>query len=290
MMVFSASASRSPARMILLFLLATYYYVLESLIHIQIVDASSSSVAGQDTLVGIVGKDFVMLGADSSCSLRGTLALTASNVDKIHVIRSSNAQQQCIAAAAAGNPADSDRLLGLLRAHAALREYEATGIGSDVECVFVGTNGGSTDGSSSSSSDFPIGLDARAVSHLARTEISSSLRTASSLQVCLLVAGMIREDNCLLQPCLFWLDNTGFQQRVSYGAHGYGSNFIWSILDRNYKPNMSKEEAFQLMTNCFQQLRTRYVINTGPYPPCIKCIDAIHGCTYDNAIINKNYY
>lgn len=272
MMVFSTtSASKSPTKLILFVLLATYYYtVLESLI--KIVDASS--VAGQDTLVGIVGKDFVMLGADSSCSLRGTLALTASNVDKIHLIRSTTAQC-CIAAAAAGNPADSDRLVGLLRAHAALREYEATGVGSDVECVFVGTNG-SADGSSTS--DFPIGLDVRAVSHLARTELSSSLRTASALQVCLLVAGMIREEEDY-QPCLFWLDNTGFQQRVSYGAHGYGSNFIWSILDRNYKPNMSKDEAFQLMTDCFQQLRTRYVMNTGPYPPRIKCIDAIHGCT-----------
>jgi 20S proteasome alpha/beta subunit len=262
-----------------------------------IFQVNASTAAGQDTLVGIVGKDFVLLGADSSCSLRGTIALTASNVDKIYVISNpaganvstQRQQQHCIAAAAAGNPADSDRLLGLLRAHATVREYEH-GVGCDVACVFDG--GGeeedTADPRSSSTSSYNnalFGLDARAVAHLARTEISSSLRTAAPLQICLLVAGMLIHDDDdggsmrSLQPSLFWLDNTGFMQRVSYGAHGYGSNFLWSILDRDYRPNMSKEEAYGLLKSCFQQLRTRYVINTGPYPPCIKCLDAINGCT-----------
>jgi 20S proteasome subunit beta 4 len=258
-----------------------------SLILVWIVDASTA--AGQDTLVGIVGKDFVLLGADSSCSLRGTIALTASTVDKIYVISDPGAQTgmqhqrpkkhwSSVAAAAAGNPADYHRLLGLLRAHAAIREYE-NGVGCDVECVF---EGGSTI-DTTTRAYLPLGLDARALAHLARMEISSSLRTAAPLQMCLLLAGMTYDDNesmrPSLQPCLYWLDNTGFMQRVSYGAHGYGSNFLWSILDRDYKPNMSKEEACSLLKSCFEQLRTRYVINTGPNPPFIKCLDAINGCT-----------
>jgi 20S proteasome alpha/beta subunit len=267
------------------------YSLTISLISIWIVDASTA--AGQDTLVGIVGKDFVLLGADSSCSLRGTIALTASNVDKIYVISDPGAQtgvqQQrpqkhwsSVAAAAAGNPADYHRLLGLLRAHAAIREYE-NGVGCDVECVFEGGSTTATATATATSAYLPLGLDARALAHLARVEISSSLRSSAPLQMCLLLAGMTYDDNesmrPSLQPCLYWLDNTGFMQRVSYGAHGYGSNFLWSILDRDYKPNMSKEEACSLLKGCFEQLRTRYVINTGPNPPFIKCLDAINGCT-----------
>ena len=42
--------------------------------------------------------------------------------------------QQTILAAAAGDAADSDRLLGMLAAMAAIREYE-TSVGSDVEYI-----------------------------------------------------------------------------------------------------------------------------------------------------------
>jgi len=284
---------------------------------------ASSTAAGQETLIGIVGKDFILLGADSSSTASRGIALTASNVDKILVISNpfpnrhrisahavadedededegsmtrteehsnpasvlrDHQQQQCIAAAAAGDSADSDRLLGLLKAHATIREYEA-GIGCDVECVFPNNK------KKRSVWGSPAGLDAWSIAHLARSEISSSLRSASPLNICLLIAGMVQsptsvsttaahdDEDSLLQPCLLWLDNTGSLQHVLYGAHGHGSNFILSILDKDYKPNMSTKEALHLMQSCFQQLRTRYVINTGPYPPCIKCIDAKYGCS-----------
>ncbi len=80
-----------------------------------------------------------------------------------------------------------------------------------------------------------------------------------------------------LKPSLYWLDEYGSIQNVEYGAHGLASNFVLSILDQNYKSALSKEDAIQLIMNCFQQLRKRFVINN-PEPPCIKCIDA-NGCT-----------
>ena len=76
-----------------------------------------------------------------------------------------------------------------------------------------------------------------------------------------------------LKPRLFWLDEYGSLQSIQYGAHGYGSNFCLSILDQGYKPQMTLEEAHKLLKECFQELRTRYVINS-PQPPCIKCVDA----------------
>mmetsp|Transcript_21615 Transcript_21615/g.51073 ORF Transcript_21615/g.51073 Transcript_21615/m.51073 type:complete len:257 (-) Transcript_21615:89-859(-) len=75
------------------------------------------------------------------------------------------------------------------------------------------------------------------------------------------------------RPYLYWLDEYGSCQDVHYGAHGYGSNFCLSVLDRGYKPSMSKEDAIELMKDCFRQLRMRYIINSGPEPPCMKFVD-----------------
>jgi 20S proteasome alpha/beta subunit len=273
----------------------------------------ASSAAGQETLIGIVGRDFVMLGADSSVSQ--SIALQSSTVDKISVVVDpfpSSCEkrdgQQTILAAAAGDAADSDRLLGMLAAMAAIREYE-TSVGSDVEYIGMQDSRPQT-----SSQD---GLTVEAMARLARGQIASSLRTRTPLHVCLLIAGMqvrtgeeeedftsfsshlqsqvqlasrsfqettttspasaatLPEDDPW-KPRLYWLDSYGSLQRLHYGAHGLGANFLLSVLDQNYRNNLSREQAAKLIRECFHQLRQRYVINS-PQPPCIKCVDR-NGC------------
>jgi len=288
----------------------------------------ASSAAGTETLVGIVGKDFVLLGADSSVSQ--SIALTASNLDKIAVVaepfpcgRPSEAEeeQQTIAAAAAGDAADADRLLSLLTAHAAIREFEMS-VGCDVD--FVDCSGSDGNHDTPSLLTTPAGLSVEAVARLARSQIIGRLRSSTPLRVCLLVAGMMQVKDRLvnpllspvgssngaeqvqlqvkrasepflypageppaseertatssskLNPRLYWLDEYGSLQKIQYGAHGFGSNFILSILDQGYRPDLTSQEAVALLHDCFAQLRTRYVINS-PQPPCIKCIDA-QGC------------
>jgi 20S proteasome alpha/beta subunit len=190
--------------------------------------ASSSSAAGTETLVGIQGRDFVILGADSSVSQ--SIALTASSMDKIAVLvdpfpnhdgdnsnsknkakRNLLTRQQCIVAAVAGDAADADRLVGTLTAHAAVREYE-TGVGCDVDvvdCRFenrtdavknqhdIATSATSIVGTSIS----PAGISVHDAAHLARHVIASRLRSSAPLKVCLLVAGMMpcrtAPDGCL---------------------------------------------------------------------------------------------
>jgi len=157
--------------------------------------ANASSAAGQETLIGIVGRDFVMLGADSSSS--SSIAVTASNLDKILLLadpfpaekkfKRDASEQQAIAAAAAGNAADADRLLGVLQAHVAVREYEAS-VGCDVECVFHGDK-------DNPDIDTPMGLDVDAIAHCARKEIASALRSPTPFQLCLLVAGMVQRQD-----------------------------------------------------------------------------------------------
>lgn len=286
--------------------------------------AEASSAAGQETLVGVVGRDFVMLGADSSVSQ--SIALTASNLDKIAVLvdplttKEEASEQQTIVAAAAGDAADADRLIGLLSAHCAICEFEA-GVGCDVQVLDL-----EKDNSKDAS---PPGLSVTAVAHLARGQIASSLRSQQHFKVCLLIAGMVpshgeklegtsststfdkvghfvskqvqwqvetasqefrpldankkkllptkhADESKLLEPRLFWLDEYGSLQKLKYGAHGFGANFCLSILDQGYHPNLTRKEAEDLIRECFNQLRTRYVINS-PQPPCIKCVDA-QGC------------
>lgn len=77
----------------------------------------------------------------------------------------------------------------------------------------------------------------------------------------------------LLSPKLFWLDQYGSLQNLSYGCHGFGSNFALSVLDQGFRMGMSRQEAECLIRECFEQLRQRYLINS-PQPPRIKCIDA----------------
>jgi 20S proteasome subunit beta 4 len=280
----------------------------------------ASSAAGHETLIGIVGGDFVMLGADSSVSQ--SIALQSSTIDKIHVVvdpfpssHQKRHEQQTILAAAAGNAADSDRLVGKLAMHASVREYEAS-VGSDVE--YIGLEDPLSQSSTSINQDC---LTVEAVARLARGEIASSLRSRNPLHVCLLIAGMQgltgkeEEDEYLpsfsshlqtqvqhasrnfqekslttstiattrttqvddlWKPRLYWLDSYGALQRLHYGAHGLGANFLLSVLDQNYRETLDREQAAQLIRDCFHQLRHRFVVNS-PQPPCIKCVDK-NGC------------
>lgn len=363
---------------------------------------AQQSVAGQDTLIGIVGRGFVMMGADSSSSGGGGIALTSMNVDKIAVIHDGwtggkkrrilskywkdkegdgdgaslsttmidddegghddyemleglvddddyhfnqkSLEQQAIAVGFAGDAADADRLIGLLKTHVQVREYEA-GIGNDVKCVFDGRSSeGASLTISAAAASAVAGMDVEAIANLSRNEIAGRLRSRQPLQLCLLVGGMVRcsfsghddgtshvhtktnamgrvqkqisytlisnndvtdqservscivgDDsnelsvsqsptgdyqtisNPFLMPKLFWLDQYGSLQNMPYAAHGFGSNFAYSILDQRYHEGMSRQEASDLIHECFDQLRQRYVINS-PKPPRVKCIDN-HGVT-----------
>jgi 20S proteasome alpha/beta subunit len=316
--------------------------------------SAQQSAAGQDTVIGIVGRDFVMMGADTSSSVGGGISLTSSNIDKLAVIhdgggdalnsynddsvtnRSSSEyvlnkrsiEQQAIVVGFAGDAADADRLAGTLKIHAQVREYEA-GIGNDVVCTFDGEAFDQTSSSKSKtalSSISPAGLDAESIAYFARKEIATRMRSRQPLQLCLLVGGMVRcastdysgvpsfservqkqvstassayrlsvqrnpDENqdddhlegssgsamrahsSILSPKLFWLDQYGSLQNLSYGSHGFGSNFALSVLDQRYRKGMSRQEAEELIMECFDQLRQRYLINS-PQPPRIKCIDA----------------
>ena len=329
----------SFCRQLLLYLLSISYH------HVK-----ASSAAGQETLIGIKGRDFVILGADSSAS--SSITVTSNRMDKITLISNPHPfpeisgfhklRQQVIAVASVGDRADCERLLGQLSIHATQMEYE-NGLGSDVKRVF---HKGMTE-DAFQNKKFNLwkgGLDAETAAYLARDRIAKNMRTKNRLNTCLLIGGMVattgflgkrdskyltRDDGVTIseqnnhetvhessfadqiqaqvqaatswfesgsaktsartiacvpepnsnddyEPKLFWLDEYGSLMAIEYGAHGLGSNFILSILDRKYKSNLTREEGVQIIKDCFEQLRSRYIINS-PNPPFIKCIDC-YGC------------
>lgn len=190
---------RSARRCLHRFPIRLLLFILLVLLQFQLAPTQASQAAGLETLVGIVGKDFVLLMADSSASQN--VALTASNVDKIATlsdpfpkeeeesrISSSKSafgrRQLAIAAAAAGNAADSDRLLDMLRAYATMEEYQ-NGWGSDVEVVPCDP----TDNFYGSTTISRPGMSVDDMAHFARRMIADALRQGG-MQVCLLIAGM----------------------------------------------------------------------------------------------------
>ena len=49
--------------------------------------------------------------------------------------------------------------------------------------------------------------------------------------------------------------------KVNFGAHGYASNFVLSIFDRDWKPNLSLEEGIAIIRKCINELHSRFLIS-----------------------------
>ena len=186
----------------------------------------------QETLIGITGTDFIILGANSSISSEGSIAWTA-RMDKMAVLRP-------IAAAAAGEIADSDRLAGMLRVYYYIRDFE-TNVGSDVEYLYLTKPTTKTSGKDQDMDELLKELQINGLT-VEEVAIVESLRSRNRLNVCLLIAGML-------------VDQYGLLQALRYGAHGFSANFLLSVLDQGYREDMIKDEAIDLMKSCFKQLR-----------------------------------
>jgi 20S proteasome subunit beta 4 len=62
-------------------------------------------------------------------------------------------------------------------------------------------------------------------------------------------------------PSLYFIDYLAALAKVDFGAHGYAANFILSVFDRDWKPNMSLEEGLGVIRKCVHELHTRFLIS-----------------------------
>jgi 20S proteasome subunit beta 4 len=62
-------------------------------------------------------------------------------------------------------------------------------------------------------------------------------------------------------PSLYFMDYLAAYSKVSFGAQGHASNFILSVFDRDWRPNMNLEESLEVMRKCIHELHTRFLIS-----------------------------
>lgn len=132
--------------------------------------------SGIETLIGITGKDFVLLASDASLST-GSVAIVGRNVDKITRISPTTV------IAASGDPADTDRLALALAAASRRKEYEARPHIQRFDC-----RTGEMMGDRASQRSGGMSIDHLA--DTARDAIIRRMRTRAPYQVSLLVAGL----------------------------------------------------------------------------------------------------
>jgi 20S proteasome subunit beta 4 len=60
---------------------------------------------------------------------------------------------------------------------------------------------------------------------------------------------------------LYQMDYLASLAKTNFGAHGYASNFILSVFDRDWKKGMTQEEGINVIKKCIHELHTRFLIS-----------------------------
>ena len=111
-----------------------------------------------------------------------------------------------------------------------------------------------------------------ATAHFLRTEMASSLRSRSPFQVNVLMGGYDQIEQCAK---LYWMDYLGTLQQVQKGAHGYAGYFVNSVLDNQYRQDMTMEQGLEACRQCIKELKTRFIINQPTFVAKIVTADQI---------------
>eukprot|EP00918_Siedleckia_nematoides_P062752 GHVU01136762.1.p1 GENE.GHVU01136762.1~~GHVU01136762.1.p1 ORF type:complete len:201 (+),score=31.91 GHVU01136762.1:86-688(+) len=173
-----------------------------------------------ECLIGIKGKDFVILAADTVAG-RSIMALKHDH-DKMFQLGSKLAMVVC------GESGDTVQF----------SEYIAKNIQ-----LYKMRNG--------------YELSPRAAANFTRRTQAEYLRSRTPYHVNMLIGGHDKEEG----PQLFFQDYLTSLVEVPYAVHGYGGFFTLGIMDRYYKPDISKDEAVALLKKCIDEIQKRFIVN-----------------------------
>lgn len=109
-------------------------------------------------------------------------------------------------------------------------------------------------------------LSTSAVANFTRGELATALRK-SPYQTNLLIAGYDEATG----PALYWCDYLATLHHMNITGTGYGSYFVLSMFDRLWRPDLSQEEALDLMKKGVQEVKNRLVVAPPKY--IVKVID-----------------
>lgn len=62
-------------------------------------------------------------------------------------------------------------------------------------------------------------------------------------------------------PCLYYIDYLGNAKPMKCSSHGYGGILSGSIFDRFYTPNITQDQAYDVMKKCLMEIHKRFVVN-----------------------------
>ncbi|KAJ5812164.1 hypothetical protein N7474_008465 [Penicillium riverlandense] len=178
-------------------------------------------IANMEVLLGITGKDFVILAA-SKAAMRGPTILKAED-DKTKQLNKSTLM------AFSGEAGDTVQFAEFIQANIQLYSMR-----NDTE------------------------LSPAAVANFVRGELARSLRSRSPYTVNLLLGGL---DPISEKPHLYWLDYLASLAEVPYAAHGYAQYYCLSLLDKHHHPDISLDEGLKLLDMCTDELKRRLPID-----------------------------
>jgi len=111
-------------------------------------------------------------------------------------------------------------------------------------------------------------LSVKGAANFTRRNLADALRSQNAYHVNLMLGGYDEKDG----PGLYYMDYLAAKAEVPFGAHGYGSYFLLSILDRHYRPDLTRERAVELIQLCVNELKTRFIVGMETFK--VKLIDA----------------
>mmetsp|Transcript_5506 Transcript_5506/g.12667 ORF Transcript_5506/g.12667 Transcript_5506/m.12667 type:complete len:174 (-) Transcript_5506:91-612(-) len=104
-----------------------------------------------------------------------------------------------------------------------------------------------------------IPMSTKAAASFTRNELAHALRKGP-FQADLLVAGVDNEG-----PSLYFMDYLASSVKVNKAAHGYGAMFTLGLMDRYWKPDLTEEEAIDIIKKCIKELETRFIVDLPGY-------------------------
>lgn len=228
-----------------------------------------------DCLIGIKGKDFVLLATDQQI-VRSIVVMKSGEPKFRHL------NKRCVLAFC-GEPGDTIQFAEYVQRNIAyydLRHYSNPGDDQVDEGGNQDDGTGTTGAFISSSSPGPrLMMSVNAAAAFTRKELAESLRSRKPWQVNLLVGGvdpvaplgqsLISSDSqsngnmpaVEFHPKLYWIDYLGSMVDMPFAIHGYGSYFCLGLLDKQWRSGMDKAEVLELLKQCMRELRTRFIVN-----------------------------
>lgn len=109
-------------------------------------------------------------------------------------------------------------------------------------------------------------LSTKAVANFTRGELATALRK-NPYHCNLLLAGFDEKTG----PSLYWLDYLATLNSVNTGGTGYGNYFVQATFDKLWRPDMTQEEALEMIKKGIEEVKLRLIVAPSHYK--VKVID-----------------